>query len=73
MKTYRFNCFYNLPNSLSFTVFEKKFTSLSELAKFVMSSNRIYLDNPREQLNSSEFQIFSKKMQSLFNNRKKKI
>ena len=73
VKTYRFNCFYDLPNSLAFTVFEKKFNSLSELAKFVMSSNRIYLDNPREQLNSSEFQIFSKKMQSLFNNRKKKI
>lgn len=69
MKTYRFNCFYNLPNSLVFTVFEKKFNSLSELAKFVASSDRIYLDNPREQLNSSEFQIFSKKMQSLFNNK----
>ena len=73
MKTYRFNCFYDLPNSLAFTVFEKKFDSLSELAKFVADSDRIYLDNPREQLNSNEFKIFSQKMQSLLNSKKKKV
>ena len=67
MKTYRFNCFYDLPNSLAFTVFEKKFDFLSELVKFIASSDRIYLDNPKEQLNSNEFRIFSKKMQSLLN------
>lgn len=73
MKIYRFNCFYNLPNSLVFTVFEKKFNSLSELAKFVASSDRIHLDNPKEQLNSNELKIFSKKIQSLFNSKKKKV
>ena len=29
MKTYRFNCFYDLPNSLAFTIFEKKFNSIA--------------------------------------------
>lgn len=73
MKTYRFNCFYDLPNSLAFTVFEKKFKSLSELAKFITSSNRIYLDEPRKQLTFSEVQILNKKVYSLLNSRKKKV
>lgn len=68
MRTYTFICYDKYPKTVKkFHTFRKKFSSLSDIAKFLKSSNKLYLHEPLKQLSKNELAILSKKLRSLNN------
>lgn len=68
MKTYTFICYDRYPTTVKkFHIFKKRFSSLSDIAKFLKSSNKLYLHEPLKQLSKNELAILSKKLRSLNN------
>ena len=68
MKTYTFICYDKYPKTVKkFHIFKKRFSSLSDIAKFLKSSNKLYLYEPLKQLSKNELVILSKKLRSLNN------
>ena len=66
MKTITFTSYDKYPKTVKkFHVFKKRFSSLSDLAKFLKSSNKIYLNDPMNELSKDELRILSRKIQSL--------
>ena len=66
MKTVTFTSYDKYPKTVKkFHVFKKRFSSLSDLAKFLKSSNKIYLNDPMNELSKDELRILSRKIQSL--------
>ena len=66
MKTITFTSYDKYPKTVKkFHLFKKRFSSLSDLAKFLKSSNKIYLNNPMNELSKDELRILSRKIQSL--------
>lgn len=66
MRTYTFICYDKYPKTVKkFHTFRKKFSSLSDIAKFLKSSNKLYLHEPLKQLSKNELAILSKKLRSL--------
>ena len=66
MKTCTFVCYDNYPKTVKkFHVFKKRFSSLSDLAKFLKSSNKIYLKYPMDELSKDELAILTMKRRSL--------
>lgn len=67
MKIYTFICYDKYPKTVKkFHTFRKRFSSLSDVAKFLKSSNKLYLCNQNE-LSKDELAILSKKLRSLNN------
>lgn len=68
MKTYTFIYYNNYPITVKkHHTFRKRFSSLSDIAKFLKSSNKLYLHEPLKQLSKNELAILSKKLRSLNN------
>lgn len=68
MKTYTFIYYNNYPKTVKkHHIFKKRFSSLSDIAKFLKSSNKLYLHDPLKQLSKNELAILSKKLRSLNN------
>lgn len=68
MKTYTFIYYDKYPKTVKkFHIFKKRFSSLSDIAKFLKSSNKLYLKDPLKQLSKNELAILSKKLRSLNN------
>lgn len=67
MKTVTFICYDKYPQTTKkFHVFKKRFSSLADVARFLKSSNKIYLNNPMNELSKDELRILSKKIRSLY-------
>ena len=67
MKTVTFISYDKYPQTTKkFHVFRKRFSSLADIAKFLKSSNKIYLNNPMNELSKDEIRILSKKIRSLY-------
>ena len=72
MKTITFICYDKYPKTVKkYHIFKKRFSSLADIAKFMEASNKIYLNNPIDELYKEEIRILSMKVRSL--NKKKKI
>lgn len=68
MRTYTFICYDKYPKTVKkFHIFKKRFSSLSDIAKFLKSSNKLYLHEPLKQLSKNESAILLKKLRSLNN------
>lgn len=68
MKTYTFICYDKYPKTIKrFHIFKKRFSSLSDIAKFLKSSNKIYLEHPMNELSEDELAILAMKCRSLKN------
>ena len=68
MKTYTFIYYNKYPKTVKkHHIFKKRFSSLSDIAKFLKSSNKLYLKDPMKQLSKNELAILSKKLRSLNN------
>lgn len=68
MRTYTFICYDNYPITVKkHHIFKRRFSSLSDIAKFLKSSNKLYLKDPIKQLSKNELAILSKKLRSLNN------
>ena len=66
MKTYTFVCYDKYPKTIKkFHVFKKRFSSLSDIAKFLNSSNKIYLGCSINELSKGELAILAMKCRSL--------
>lgn len=71
MKTITFISYDKYPKTIKkYHIFKKRFSSLADIAKFLKASNKIYLNNPMNELSKDEFKILSMKVYSL--NKKKK-
>lgn len=67
MKTVTFICYDKYPQTTKKShIFKKRFSSLADVAKFMKSSNKIYLNNPMNELSKDELRILSKKIRSLY-------
>lgn len=67
MKTITFICYDKYPQTTKKShIFKKRFSSLADIAKFLKSSNKIYLNNPMNELSKDEIRILSKKIRSLY-------
>lgn len=68
MRTYTFIYYDRYPVTVKkFHAFKKSFSSLSDIAKFLKSSNKLCLKDPLKQLSKNELAILSKKLRSLNN------
>lgn len=65
MKTITFICYDKYPKTTKFHIFKKRFSSLADVAKFLKVSNKIYLNNPMNELSKNELRILSMKLRSL--------
>ena len=66
MKTYTFICYDNYPKTTKRShIFKKRFSSLADVAKFMKASNKIYLNDPMNELSKDELRILSMKIRSL--------
>ena len=66
MKTYTFVCYDKYPKTTKkFHIFKKRFSSLSDVAKFLKSSNKIYLEYQMDELSKDELAILAMKLRSL--------
>lgn len=71
MKTITFISYDKYPKTVKkYHIFKKRFSSLADIAKFLEASNKIYLNNPMNELSKDELKILSMKVYSL--NKKKK-
>lgn len=67
MKTITFISYDKYPQTTKKShSFKKRFSSLADVAKFLKSSNKIYLNNPMNELSKDELRILSKKIRSLY-------
>jgi hypothetical protein len=67
MKTITFISYDKYPQTTKKShIFKKRFSSLADVAKFLKSSNKIYLNNPMNELSKDELRILSKKIRSLY-------
>lgn len=67
MKTITFTSYDRYPQTTKKShIFKKRFSSLADVAKFLKSSNKIYLTNPMNELSKDEIRILSKKIRSLY-------
>lgn len=67
MKTVTFICYDKYPQTTKKShIFKKRFSSLADVAKFLKSSNKIYLNNPMNELSKDELKILSNKIRSLY-------
>ena len=67
MKTITFISYDKYPQTTKKShIFKKRFSSLADIAKFLKSSNKIYLNNPMNELSKDEIRILSKKIRSLY-------
>ena len=67
MKTVTFICYDKYPQTTKKShIFKKRFSSLADVARFLKSSNKIYLNNPMNELSKDELRILSKKIRSLY-------
>lgn len=70
MKTITFISYDKYPKTVRKShIFKKRFSSLADVAKFLRSSCKIYLNNPMNEFSKDELRIISMKVQSL--NRRK--
>lgn len=68
MRTYTFICYGKYPKAVKkFHTFKKRFSLLSDIAKFLKSSNKLYLHDPMNELSKTELAILSMKLRSLNN------
>lgn len=68
MRTYTFIYYNKYPITVKkFHTFKKRFSSLADIARFLKSSNKLYLHEPLKQLSKDELTILSKKLRSLNN------
>ena len=66
MKTITFISYDKYPKTTKRShIFTKKFSSLADVAKFLKASNKIYLNNPMNELSKDELRILSMKVRSL--------
>ena len=66
MKTYTFICYDKYPETTKkFHIFKKRFSSLSDVVRFLRSSNRLYLRDPMNEFSKTELSILSMKLRSL--------
>lgn len=65
MKIYTFIYYDNYPTIKKHHIFKKRFSSLSNIARFLNSSNKLYLYEPLNQLSKNELVILSMKLRSL--------
>lgn len=66
MKTITFISYDKYPKTVrKFHIFKKRFSSLSDIAKFLQVSSKIYLNNPMNELSKEELRILSMKVRSL--------
>ena len=67
MKTITFISYDKYPQTTKKShIFKKRFSSLADVARFLKSSNKIYLNNPMNELSKDELRILSKKIRSLY-------
>ena len=67
MKTITFISYDKYPQTTKKShIFKKRFSSLADVAKFLKSSTKIYLNNPMNELSKDELRILSKKIRSLY-------
>lgn len=72
MKTITFISYDKYPKTVKkYHIFKKRFSSLADIAKFMEASNKIYLNNPMNELSKDELRILSMKVRSLKNKKKK--
>lgn len=68
MKTISFICYDKYPKSIKKRhMFKKRFSSLSDVVRFLKSSNKIYLHDPMNEFSKDELKILSMKIRSLNN------
>lgn len=66
MKTITFVCYDSYPKTTKRShIFKKRFSSLADVAKFMKASDKIYLNNPMNELSKDELRILSIKIRSL--------
>lgn len=66
MKTITFISYDKYPKTIrKLHIFKKRFSSLADVAKFLKASNKIYLNNPMNELSKDELRILSMKLRSL--------
>lgn len=65
MKTITFICYDKYPKTTKFHIFKKRFSSLTDVAKFLKVSNKIYLQDPINEFSKDEIRILSMKIRSL--------
>ena len=66
MKTITFICYDKYPKTTKRShIFKKRFSSLANVAKFLKASNKIYLNDPMNELSKDELKILSMKIRSL--------
>lgn len=66
MKTITFISYDKYPKTTkSSHIFKKRFSSLSDVAKFLQVSNKIYLNNPMNEFSKDELRILSMKVRSV--------
>lgn len=66
MKTYTFVSYDKYPKTVrKFHIFKKRFSSLSEIARFLKSSSKIYLHDPLNQLSKEELRILALKIRAM--------
>ena len=66
MKTVTFICYDKYPKTTKRShIFKKRFSSLANVAKFMNASDKIYLNDPMNELSKDELRILSRKIQSL--------
>ena len=66
MKTFTFICYDNYPKTTrKYHIFKKRFSSLADVAKFLQVSNKIFLNNPRNEFSKDELRILSMKVRSV--------
>lgn len=66
MKTITFISYDKYPKTFrKFHIFKKRFSSLSDIARFLQVSSKIYLNNPMNELSKDELRILSMKVRSL--------
>ena len=66
MKTVTFICYDKYPKTTKKShIFKKRFSSLADVAKFMKASDKIYLNDPMNELSKDELRILSRKIQSL--------
>ena len=66
MKTITFISYDKYPQTTKKShIFKKRFSSLADVAKFLKSSNKIYLNNPMNEFSKDELRILSMKVRSV--------
>ena len=66
MKTITFISYDKYPKTTRKShIFKKRFSSLADVAKFLQVSNKIFLNNPRNEFSKDELRILSMKVRSV--------